>query len=304
MKYRFLLLLTAFFWGCAFVAQRTGMEYIGPFGFNAVRFLVGTLAVLPVIYWQQHTASKPIQQHRPSWLTLPRACAILGLLLFTASALQQWGLLFTTAGKAGFITSLYIVVVPLFGLFVNMPLRLSHIGGCIVATAGVYLLAFPGSGQSINAGDVWELIGVLFWSFHILCISRFAPYFSGVKLAAGQFFTCSLFNFAAMFLSGESLSAAAISNAAIPILYCGIFSSSIAYTLQIIGQQHVPPTEASLLCSFEMIFSALAGAIILGEMMSLQEITGCILMTAGIFAAQIPSRIILALPRSSYKAKS
>lgn len=294
MKYRFLLLLTAFFWGCAFVAQRVGMDFIGPFGFNGVRFWVGALAVLPLVWWTRRT-SKEVYAPRPSWLSLPVACAILGLFLFTGSALQQYGLLFTTAGKAGFITSLYIVVVPILGIFLKTPLRASHIGGCLVAMVGVYLLAFHGTDQSINFGDVLELIGVIFWSLHILCISRFVPHFSGVELAAGQFFACGLYNFIAMVPFGESLTIVGIMAAAIPILYCGIFSSGIAYTLQIIGQKHVAPTEASLICSFEMIFSALAGVILLGETMTGREIIGCVLMSIGIFAAQIPSRIVLSL---------
>lgn len=292
MLYRFLLLLTAFLWGCAFVAQRVGMDFIGPFGFNGVRFWVGALAVLPLVWWlgrnDTTTYTKP-----PRWLNLPIAYTILGFILFMGSALQQWGLLYTTAGKAGFITSLYIVVVPLLGLFLKHPLRLSHITGCAVATIGVYLLAFHSIDQPINIGDVLELIGVLFWSLHILFISRFVPYFSGVKLAAGQFFTCGIFNFIALVVFGESLTIAGIIAAAVPILYCGIFSSGIAYTLQIIGQTKVPPTEASLLCSFEMIFSVLAGALLLGEVMSGREIMGCVLMTIGIAAAQLPSRVIL-----------
>lgn len=300
MKYRFLLLLTAFFWGCAFVAQRVGMDFIGPFGFNGVRFWVGALAVLPLVWWMRRTNTEHLQP-RPSWLSLPLACAILGFFLFMGSALQQWGLLFTTAGKAGFITSLYIVVVPLLGLFLKMPLRLSHILGCTVAITGVWLLAFHGADEPMNIGDAYELAGVLFWSFHILCISRFVPYFSGVELAAGQFFMCGIYNFIAMIPFGESLTLAGICYATIPILYCGIFSSGIAYTLQIIGQKHVPPTEASLLCSLEMIFSALAGMILLGEIMSTREIAGCILMTIGIFSAQIPSRVVLSLSPSHNK---
>lgn len=294
MKYRLLLLLTAFFWGCAFVAQRVGMDFIGPFGFNGVRFWVGTLAVLPLVWWTRRTSTEVFAPH-PSWLTLPIACAILGFFLFMGSALQQWGLLYTTAGKAGFITSLYIVVVPILGLFLKTPLRLSHVVGCIVATIGVYLLAFHGVDQPINVGDMLELVGVVFWSLHILCINRFVPYFSGVELAAGQFFACGIYNFIAMVPFGESLTVMGIIAAAIPILYCGIFSSGIAYTLQIIGQKYVPPTEASLLCSFEMIFSVLAGMVLLGETMSLREVLGCVLMTIGIFAAQVPSRIVLSL---------
>lgn len=274
------------------------MDYIGPFGFNGVRFWVGAIAILPLVWWTRRTSTE-VFQPRPAWLSLPVACTILGFILFMGSALQQWGLLFTTAGKAGFITSLYIVVVPLLGLFLKHPLRLSHILGCTIATIGVYLLAFHGGGEAINIGDIAVLVGVLFWSLHILCISRFVPYFSGVELAVGQFFMCGVFNFIALVPFGETLTLSGIMATAIPILYCGIFSSGLGYTLQIIGQKKVPPTEASLLCSLEMIFSVLAGILVLGETMTLREIIGCVLMTIGIFAAQLPSRIIVSLQKES-----
>lgn len=291
MKYRLMLLLTALVWGCAFVAQRTGMDTIGPFAFNGLRFLLGALSLLPVIFLMKGKAES--LQDRPRWLTLPTACLILGFFLFLGSTFQQIGLIYTTAGKAGFITSLYIITVPILGFFLHHPLRQSHIIGCIIAVIGLYLLAFHGTGGAMNLGDVLNLIGVIFWSFHILCIDRFVPYFSGVHLAIGQFAASSLFNFLAMPAAGETLTAAAVMASAVPILYCGIISSAVGYTLQIIGQTKVPPTEASLLCSFEMIFSALAGFFLLGEWMSLREIAGCLLMAVGIFAAQIPSRIVL-----------
>lgn len=295
MQYRFLLVLTAFLWGCAFVAQRVGMDALGPFGFNGLRFWCGALAILPLVWWSRRFPKSITRRPRPPRLTLPRACLVLGFFLFMGAALQQVGLIYTTAGKAGFITSLYIVVVPLIGLFFNQPLRRSHLAGCIIAMAGVYLLAFHGLDGAINVGDLFELAGVLFWSLHIIFISRYVPYFSGIDLAAGQFFVCGLLNALTMPLVGEPISLSAIAAAAVPLLYCGIFSSGIAFTLQIIAQKHVPPTEASLLCSLEMIFSALAGAILLGELMSCRELVGCLFMTVGIVTAQLPSRIVFSL---------
>ena len=354
-----MLLLTALVWGCAFVAQRTGMETIGPFAFNGLRFWLGALSLFPVLYMNRRK-DKETYAAPPKGLTLVTASAILGFFLFSGSSLQQVGLIYTTAGKAGFITSLYIVAVPLIGLLMKNTLRLAHILGCLIAVSGLYLLAFHGSGDAVNFGDLLNLIGVVFWSLHILFIDRFVPYFSGIKLAVGQFIACGCYNFIAMpfygetltlamivasavpilycgilssgvvfwslhilfidrfvpyfsgiklavgqfiacgcynFIAmpfyGETLTLAMIVASAVPILYCGILSSGVGYTLQIVAQRKVPPTEASLLCSFEMIFGALAGVLLLGEWMSMREFMGCVLMTIGIFSAQIPSRAIL-----------
>lgn len=292
MKYRLMLLLTALVWGCAFVAQRTGMETIGPFAFNGLRFWLGALSLFPVLYMNRRK-DKETYAAPPKGLTLVTASAILGFFLFSGSSLQQVGLIYTTAGKAGFITSLYIVAVPLIGLLMKNTLRLAHILGCLIAVSGLYLLAFHGSGDAVNFGDLLNLIGVVFWSLHILFIDRFVPYFSGIKLAVGQFIACGCYNFIAMPFYRETLTLAMIVASAVPILYCGILSSGVGYTLQIVAQRKVPPTEASLLCSFEMIFGALAGVLLLGEWMSMREFMGCVLMTIGIFSAQIPSRAIL-----------
>lgn len=293
-----MLLLTAFVWGCAFVAQRTGMETIGPFAFNGLRFWLGAASLLPVIYMTRRQA-EPAERARPKYITIWSASLLLGFFLFAGSSFQQIGLIYTTAGKAGFITSLYIIAVPLIGLVMKNTLRLSHIAGCFIAVSGLYLLAFHDGGSSVNFGDMLNLIGVFFWSLHILFIDRLVPYFSGVRLAAGQFVACGLYNFIAMPLYGETLTLAAVTASAVPILYCGILSSGVGYTLQIVAQRNVPPTEASLLCSFEMIFSALAGFILLGEWMSLRELLGCALMTVGIFSAQIPSRAVLQFAKTS-----
>lgn len=291
IKDRFFLLAATFFWGCAFVAQRVSTDTIGAFAFNGIRFWIGALSIVPVVWWVSRK-KVPDFDVPPSFLSLPAACAILGFILFAGASLQQIGMFYTTAGKAGFITALYIVVVPILGLFLHNPLQLSHIMGCLTAVAGLYLLAFHSDGQPLNIGDLLELAGVIFWALHILIVDRFVRYYRGVYLALGQFIFCGIYNFLSMPLAGETLTWAAVLASAIPILYCGIFSSGVGYTLQIVGQEHVPPTEASLLLSCEMIFSALAGFFILGESMTLRELSGCILMSIGIFAAQIPSRIV------------
>ena len=296
MKYRLMLLSAALFWGCAFVAQRVSTDVMGPFAFNGLRFWLGAIVLIPLTAIL--SGSDDIERHdKPDWLTLPKACAILGSILFLGSALQQVGIVYTTASKAGFITALYIVIVPIIGLIFRNTLRLSHVLGVAVATIGLYLFAFHSDGSPINIGDVLELIGAVFWSLHILFVGRYSPYFSGIKLSIGQFFVCGAWNFLAMIPAGETLSWAMIVATAIPLLYCGFFSSGAGFTLQVIGQQKVPATEASLLCSFEMIFSAIAAFLVIGEVLSTRELIGCILMSAGIFAAQLPSRAILSFQR-------
>lgn len=297
MKYRFMLLLTALIWGCAFVAQRTIADIMGPFSFNALRFFVSSIALIPLVFLLNHDTSTAQKQHmkKPSFFLI---CTAIGFFLFAGSAFQQIGLIYTTAGKASFITSLYIIAVPLLGLFLKNALRMSHLIGCLIAVIGLYLLTFHDTGTAVNMGDIFELIGVFFWSCHILCIGRFASDFPGVILSFGQFIACTFFNVMAMLICGETLTWPMITASAIAILYCGIFSSSVGYTLQIIAQKHVPPTETSLLCSFEMIFGALAGILLLGEWMSLREGIGCVFMAVGIFAAQLPSRELIHFSKS------
>lgn len=290
MKYRLLLLLAALIWGSAFVAQRISTETMGPFAFNGLRFALGALSLLPFVYRSRNKTFNLRQA--PDNLSLTKACLALGFVLFAGAGLQQVGIIYTTAGKAGFITALYIVAVPLAGLLIHNPLRLSHLAGCAVAAAGLYLLAVHEELQALNLGDALELSGVVFWTLHIFFIAYFVRYYPGIWLAAGQFVACSAFNLLTMLLTGELLTAGSLLQTAIPLLYGGIFSCGVAYTLQIIGQAKVRPTEASLLLSFEMIFSALSGFLILGEVMTGRELAGCLLMTCGIFMAQLPSRVI------------
>lgn len=298
MKYRLMLLLTALIWGCAFVAQRTVADVMGPFTFNALRFCLSSAALIPLLFLFKNTPA-PHQKQQMKTSAFVLLCSAVGFFLFAGSACQQIGLIYTTAGKASFITSLYIVAVPLLGLALKNTLRLSHILGCLIAVIGLYLLAFHDAGTTINVGDMFELAGVFFWSCHILCIGRFAPAYPGIFLSFGQFIACTLFNGIAMYLNGEFVTLSMIASSAVAILYCGIFSSCVGYTLQIIAQKHVAPTETSLLCSFEMIFGALAGILLLGEWMSCREFIGCLLMAIGIFSAQIPSRAVIHFSKAS-----
>ena len=309
MKDRLLLLLVAFVWGTTFIFQRISTGTMGTFSFIGLRFLLGALAILPLVFRQKDRQEKlnsaennkassaaaaytepPYRQDKP-WPLWLCSC-IIGCMLFGGSAFQQQALIYTTAGKAAFITSLYIIAVPLAGLLIGQPLRITHITGCILAVTGLYFLAFHSDGQPLNFGDFLTLVGVLFWTLQILFIDRFVRWYPGIYLAEGQFITASILGFAGVLLTQEALSAEIIRQTAIPILYAGIMSSGVGYTLQIIGQAKVPPTEATMLMSCEMIFGALSGFLFLHEAMTLREFAGCFLMTCGVFMSQLPGRIV------------
>lgn len=293
LRYRLYLLVTALIWGSTFVFQRIGTGTMGTFAFITSRFLIGSLAVLPLVFYTQRhlsekekeaVASAPV----PLWIT----GLVLGSLLFAGASLQQESLLYTTAGKAGFISSLYIIAVPLVGIFLKTPLRINHLIGCILSIIGIYYLAFPTGDGNLNIGDMMNLTGVLFWTCQILCVDYFIRWYPGIYLAELQFIFSALWGAVFLYFSAESYNLAMINATLIPILYAGIMSSGIAFTLQILGQRKVPPTEASLLLSCEMIFGALAGYLFLGEIMDGREILGCALMTSGIFMSQINGRIL------------
>ena len=310
MKNRLLLLLVAFVWGTTFIFQRVSTGTMDTFSFIGLRFVLGALSILPLVFRERKLQKKAAANAGvrtdsgaanrmdapprgkdtpwPLWL-----CGfIIGCMLFCGSAFQQQALFYTTAGKAAFITSLYIIAVPVAGLLAGQPLRITHLFGCAISVAGLYLLSFRPDGQPLNFGDLLALVGVLFWTMQILFIDRFVRWYPGIYLAEGQFITASLLGFAGVLVTGETLSEEILRQTAVPILYAGLVSSGVGYTLQIIGQAKVPPTEATMLMSCEMIFGALAGYLFLDEMMTMREFAGCILMTCGIFMAQVPGRII------------
>lgn len=293
MKNRLLLLLVAFIWGTTFIFQRISTGTMGPFAFTALRFTLGSVAILPLVLWcrkQTQPAPPPPKNAFPVWL-----CGlIIGGMLFGGSILQQQALAYTTAGKAAFITALYIVAVPLAGLFLHQPLRITHVVGGLLALAGVYALAVHTERESLNFGDLLTLAGVLFWTGQILFIDWFVHWYPGIYLAEGQFIFTALLGYIGVFLTGETITAENVRLTLIPLLYAGIMSSGVAYTLQIIGQAKVPPTEASMLMSCEMIFGALAGFLFLEESMTSRELLGCLLMSIGVFLSQLPGRILWA----------
>ena len=289
----FLLLLTAIIWGFAFVAQRMGSEYMGAFAFNGIRFALGALSLLPVIYFMERPKGKdPVSRIRQtpaqnkSLLVAGVAC---GLVLFSGATLQQFGIFFTTAGKTGFITALYIVLVPIFGIFLKHRVGLNAWLGVALATLGLYLLCIT-ENFTIGMGDFIILIGAGFWASHILLINHYAGRVSSLRLAFIQFVVVSLISFI-LSLIFETTTMESIKLAMIPILYSGFLSIATAFTLQIIGQKNAPPTLASIILSMEAVFGAIGGWLILGEVLSLRELLGCVIMFVAIIISQLPNRL-------------
>ncbi len=282
-----LLLLAAVIWGSAFVAQRVGMTHMGPLMFNGIRFALGTLLLLP---WALRAA--PPGQRAAARTGLGRATAIwggvlAGGVLFIAATLQQVGLIFTTAGKAGFITGLYVIIVPLLGLMWGHRPRWGSWTGACLATAGLYLLSVTAS-FDMAPGDLWVLAGALFWAVHVLVLSWLSPRTNALRLACTQYAVCACLSLAAG-VASEPLTWEGTLGAAIPLLYGGLLSVGVAYTLQIVAQRHAPPAHAAIILSLEAAFAALAGWVVLDELLSARDFAGCVLMLAGMIVAHLRS---------------
>ena len=277
-----LLLLTAFIWGFAFVAQRMGMEYVGPYLFNAARFALGCLPLLPFV---AQNASGPLLPHL---LRAAPGSLLAGLFLFAGSSLQQVGIVYTTAGKAGFITGLYVILVPILGLALGQQSGRNTWLGALVATAGLYLLSVEPP-FSIAYGDALVLIGALFWAGHVLIIGRFAQQIDWAALAFLQFLTCSLLSFGVA-LAVEPVAWQPLVDAAWPVFYGGVLSVGVAYTLQVVAQRQAPASHAAIILSLETVFAALGGWWLLSEAMSLRGLAGCGLMFGGMLVSQLGGR--------------
>ena len=289
IKNGIMLVLTAFIWGTAFVAQSVGMDYLGPFTFNGVRSLIGGAALLPCIWLFQKgkgkATEKPSRGARKELIAGGIAC---GLLLFAASSLQQIGIQYTTAGKAGFITAFYIVIVPVLGMFLHKKISGKVWGAVAIALAGLYFLCITEK-FAVGKGDILIFLCALVFSIHILVIDYFSPKVDGVKMSCIQFFVCGIVSLPPMFFT-ETPKIGAIVEGWAPLLYAGVLSCGVAYTLQIIGQKNVNPAVASLILSLESCFSVLAGWMVLGEKLSMRESVGCVLMFGAIILAQLPDR--------------
>lgn len=303
LKNALLLLLTATIWGVAFVAQRIGMDHVGPFTFNTVRSIIGGLVLLPVIYLLDlgqassqdggpsvsGAADKGVGTEIKNKKDLLLGGVSCGILLCAASNFQQFGVKYSTVGKAGFITACYIILVPVLGLFFKKKCSPAIWGAVAMATAGLYLLCMEGDRFSISKGDLLLLICAVLFSFHILVIDHFSPLADGVKLSCIQFFVCGLLSAAAM-LVFERPVLSDILAAWMPILYAGIMSCGVAYTLQIVGQKGMDPTISSLILSLESSISVLAGWAILGQRLNGYQLAGCGAMVVAIVLAQLPAK--------------
>ena len=280
-----LLLLTALIWGCAFVAQRTGMEHIGPFAFNGIRFALGALVLVPVMLRFRLPPPTYLTPSGASSRLLFPGGVLAGAVLFAGATLQQAGMVETTAGKAGFITGLYVVMVPIAGLAFRQRAGMGTWVGALLAAAGLYLLSVTES-LALSRGDALVLAGTLFWTAHVLLIGRLSPRLDPVRLAAVQFTTCSVLSLAVALVT-EPFPLAGIHDAGWAILFAGIMSVGVAYTLQVVAQRQAKPAHAAIILSLETVFAALAGWLLLGEMLSARELTGCALMLGGMLASQL-----------------
>jgi drug/metabolite transporter (DMT)-like permease len=281
-----LLLLTATIWGSAFVAQRVGMDYVGPFTFTGVRFALGCLVLMPFILRSnmlQNSSAKKL--HNVSTRTLIFSGSLAGLALFSGASLQQVGLVYTTAGNAGFITGLYVVIVPILGLVFKQRTNTGTWLGTLLATFGLYFLSVSEK-FTMAYGDLLELAGAFVWAAHVLIIGWLSPRMDPLKLAAAQYAACSALSLFTAFLF-EAVAINSIYQAAIPIVYGGALSVGVAYTLQVVAQRKAHPAHAAILMSLEAVFAALGGWLILGEIMTHRGLFGCGLMLTGMLISQL-----------------
>ncbi len=298
LKSDIMLLITAIIWGSAFVAQKAG-TVLEPFTYNGIRMLIGGLVLIPVIFLFKkinrdgdNASFEEEEQKAAEKKTLIIGGISCGVVLCIASSLQQFGMFFDTdAGKTGFITSLYIVIVPILGLFLHKKVK-PVIWFCVALGAiGFYLLCMAGKGGSftLTTGDMFVLLCAVAFSCHILVVDYFAPKCDGIKLSCIQFLTCGIIGIICMLIF-ENPVLTDILDCWLPILYCGVFSSGIAYTLQVLGQEHAEPSVASLILSLESVFAVLFGVLLIGESLTLYEGIGCVVIFIAVIISQLPSK--------------
>ena len=298
MKSNLLLLLTAFIWGTAFVAQKSGMDYIEPFTYNGIRTLIGGLFLIPVIKFldtrkpeaeKERIASRSAEQKAAENKLLLIGGICCGTALFVASSLQQFGVSYTTAGKAGFITTLYVVIVPIFSIFLRKKVGAKMWFCVMLGALGMYMLCMKEATFSLQYGDFLVLLCAAAFAIHILVIDYFSPKVDSVRLSCIQFLTAGSLAIICMFIFEEPVIANILA-CWFPILYAGVLSSGVAYTLQVVAQADADPTAASLILSLESVFAALSGMVLLGESMTIKELLGCVIIFAAIIIAQMPSK--------------
>jgi len=286
MQANLMMLLAASIWGFAFVAQRVGMETMGPHWFNSLRFFIGVVALTPVVIWMDRVQAKSAaESSKSSVKTLLMGGAVAGFLLFIGATFQQVGLQYTTAGKAGFITGMYIFFVPLIGLFFRMKTGSGTWLGALIALWGLYLLSIN-EDFTLSKGDTLQLICAVAFAGHVLMIGYLASRMDTVKLSLVQFFVAGLL---AMILAlyFEQLTWGMITSTAVPLLFAGVMSTGIAYTLQTIAQQHAHPSHAAIILSSEGVFAVIGGFLLLNEVLPVQGLLGCGLILAGMLMSQL-----------------
>lgn len=294
------LFLAAIIWGSAFVAQRSGMDSIGPFYFCALRSLIGSLALVIVFLLTDrkaglHKTADPDdaaakqaleEERRQERKILLRGGLICGSVIFVAMNTQQIGLVSVDAGKTGFITALYIVLVPIFGIFLKHKTGITTWAGALLGAVGLYFLCVK-DGFSVQPSDLIILFGTVFWAVHILCVGHFAPKVNVVKLTAAQFFVAGIISLIVAVFR-EPISAQALTGSGIAVLYTGVMSTGVAFTLQALGQKHANPTAASIIMSTEGLWAVVFGFLILGEKMTGRELIGCGFMLIAVIISQLP----------------
>lgn len=281
-----LLLLTAAIWGGGFVAQRIGMESVGPLTFNATRFALGSLSIVPVMLlrsrWRQRHEG---EGERPALGTTLRWSAVAGLVLFLGATLQQAGIVYTTAGKAGFITGFYVVIVPMMGLLWRQRPDAATWGGAVLALAGLYLLSAT-EDATMSYGDLLVFIGAFFWAMHVLVIGRVSSQVDPLLLSSLQFAVCAVLSLVGA-MATETMELAGIFKATPAILYGGLISVGVAFTCQVFGQKDAHPAHAAIILNLESVFAALYGWLLLGETLGGRAILGCACMLVGMLLSQM-----------------
>jgi drug/metabolite transporter (DMT)-like permease len=285
MKSNLLLLLTAVIWGFAFVAQKAGMEFLGPFTFNTARFTLGSLSLIPLLLINQKKKFEKVIFLPLEDKTFLYGGLVAGTVLFLGSTFQQAGLVYTDAGKAGFITGFYIILVPILGLFIKQKTSFFTWLGAVVAIVGLYFLSVDEKFE-INIGDLLVLIGAFFWAIQILVIGYYSTKVDAFQLAFSQFVICAVFSLVAALLT-EKINFQNIINASLPILYAGIFSVGIAFTIQVVAQREAHPANAAIIMSLEAVFAVLGGWMILNESIPTRGLLGCLLMLIGMILSQL-----------------
>ncbi|RYY04205.1 MAG: DMT family transporter [Gammaproteobacteria bacterium] len=286
MKSNLMLLFAAAIWGFGFVAQRLGMNFLEPFAFNSARFLLGSLSLVPLLWFiSRKPKESELVTGDAAKNPLTKAGIITGLILFIAATLQQYGLFYTSAAKAGFITGLYLIFVPIIGILLRHKTGLTTWLGALLAVLGLYLLSINDN-FTMSLGDTLIFIGALFWAFHILVIDHFSGRVDPIQLSAVQFLVCGILSLAVS-LTIETPTIKAALDCWQPILFAGVVSVGFAYTLQVIAQKNAHPSTAAIIMSSEAVFAAIGGVWLLDETLSTRAWIGCGLMLTGMLLSQV-----------------